>query len=777
MKAARASRWILLGLVPLFLTACPEFVPEDNPPPRDLVHTAPSSGQQAKGSLTFVHIYEVYVVRSNGTALRRVTNNSRTDASPTLLDRGSPLYYVCGRGAICSSNVTGGETVVYSVGQDRNAKFSSIDSIGVGPDGKKIAISARGEREGDGTDLYVLDLATGGITRVHNDDARDFSEVDPVWTPSGGLVWSDNGGGIFVKLPSDAQPRRLELPAGEAYDPSVSPDGTRIAVAIQESSVNDSGQLFASGDVWTVGIDGSNPTNVTNTPGEDEAIEKRPAWSPDGTEIAFITSGADARISAIKPDGTGRRDILVTEDTLGTTLHDSTGVWLDWGDLAPAVSVSDLRITEGENGGFTVSLSEPADGQVTVRYEVSDGTARAPDDYDPKAPDVVTFAPGETTKTVTVSSNEDDVVETTESFYLRLVNPSGAILGDSSGRGLIRDDDQPTPSPTPSSPSPTTSPSPSPTASPAVSPGRIVFVSATDAGFNQLFTMKADGSDVQHISTNQASSNLDDPSWSSDGTKIIHTALDGSQHELITRLAAPGGAFDPILHPSDDVEPAFRGGSTTEYWWSSNEHGDYDLFRGPGRNHMTTSASDERDVSFGNDPLKFVYEANYDGDYDIYLQELATSGANLAGSPQNLTQETGGTTANDVDPDLSADGTKVAFSRNGDIYVVNVATKVLIRVTSDAAAETDPTFSPDGHQIAFVRQVGTDTEIFRISASGGTAVNISNNPTGIDESPDWGPASSSPRPVPTGSTALTVGVPLGLTFGVGLERARRRRSR
>ena len=67
------------------------------------------------------------------------------------------------------------------------------------------------------------------------------------------------------------------------------------------------------------------------------------------------------------------------------------------------------------------------------------------------------------------------------------------------------------------------------------------------------------------------------------------------------------------------------------------------------------------------------------------------------------------------DPSLSPDGSKVAFAWGGDqqtsndIYVKDIGTGTLLRLTADPADDEYPVWSPDNHYIAFVRSEGRGT--------------------------------------------------------------------
>jgi hypothetical protein len=77
---------------------------------------------------------------------------------------------------------------------------------------------------------------------------------------------------------------------------------------------------------------------------------------------------------------------------------------------------------------------------VTVDYFTSDGTAKAIGDYQP-VNGTLTFSPGQTTKTITVPVVGDTVPESTESFFVNLMNPTNAAIAIAQGTGTIIDND------------------------------------------------------------------------------------------------------------------------------------------------------------------------------------------------------------------------------------------------------------------------------------------------------------------------------------------------
>ena len=123
----------------------------------------------------------------------------------------------------------------------------------------------------------------------------------------------------------------------------------------------------------------------------------------------------------------------------------ATGTILD-DDLPPALTISDVTVVEGNagtvNAVFTVSTGSASLQQITVDYATANGTATAPADYSATS-GTLSFAPLQTTRTITVAVVGDLLDELDETFFINLSNASNATLADAQGVGTITDDDAP----------------------------------------------------------------------------------------------------------------------------------------------------------------------------------------------------------------------------------------------------------------------------------------------------------------------------------------------
>jgi endo-1,4-beta-D-glucanase Y len=110
----------------------------------------------------------------------------------------------------------------------------------------------------------------------------------------------------------------------------------------------------------------------------------------------------------------------------------------------PTLSIADASKSEGNSGtsslGFTVTLSKASTTAVTVNYATSNGSATAGSDYVANS-GTVTFAAGQTSKTINVTLRGDATVESDETFAVTLLAPSGATISRATATGTIRNDD------------------------------------------------------------------------------------------------------------------------------------------------------------------------------------------------------------------------------------------------------------------------------------------------------------------------------------------------
>jgi Calx-beta domain/RTX calcium-binding nonapeptide repeat (4 copies) len=111
----------------------------------------------------------------------------------------------------------------------------------------------------------------------------------------------------------------------------------------------------------------------------------------------------------------------------------------------PALSVADVSQPEGNSASplsLTVQLAKATPLKVTVSYATADGSATAGSDYTATSGQL-TFAPGETSKTVDVPILGDTAVEADETFTLNLTGAVNAVLGRASATATLVNDDVP----------------------------------------------------------------------------------------------------------------------------------------------------------------------------------------------------------------------------------------------------------------------------------------------------------------------------------------------
>jgi Tol biopolymer transport system component len=145
----------------------------------------------------------------------------------------------------------------------------------------------------------------------------------------------------------------------------------------------------------------------------------------------------------------------------------------------------------------------------------------------------------------------------------------------------------------------------------------------------------------------------------------------------------------------------------------------------------------QADAAFPGANGKIAFETNRDGNYEIY--KMDADGTNSTRLTNN--------TANDLWPAWSPDGTKIAFTTDGDgrfndakfeIYRMNADGSNPMRLTNNTALDEESAWSPDGIKIAFVTRRDGNLEIYAMDADGSNQTNITKK-TFADDWPAWSP--------------------------------------
>ena len=301
---------------------------------------------------------------------------------------------------------------------------------------------------------------------------------------------------------------------------------------------------------------------------------------------------------------------------------------------------------------------------------------------------------------------------------------------------------------------------PTPTTAPAGTPvghgGRIAFISNRGGALFQIYTMQADGSDVQPVTTDNT--NKWDPNWpfngtqlawSPDGKQLIYVAenADGSGTDLFMINADGSNPVNLTQHAGNDFQPNWCGNGSI--WFASTRvsNGVQQIFH-----------TDLASIRKGLGPINFSATHNFPREYDpspytgcqrvLYV-------TTLDGPPEiwhyypdcpacfgvvRSAKDRGG---NAEEPALSADNVYLAYTlelgKAHDIVITKVDDRLMNVQVTTTQNNGQAQWSPDGQWLVFVSSRDGNREIYRMTLAGTSQTNLSNNPA-IDTDPVWQPA-------------------------------------
>jgi Tol biopolymer transport system component len=236
-----------------------------------------ATGTTAQGRIAFsdrayydnADSWEIYVVRPDGSGLRRVTHVGKR-----LFDSTNPAWSPDGRRIVfqSSSRIFVMDASGKRLRQLTNGKLGD-STPAWSAKGGRIAFERRNA-------IWTM-RSDGKLQRRLTRNGRDHQ---PAWSPDGRRIVFVRGSNLWIIGANGGRARKL---VADASNPSWSPDGRRIAF----DSAN-------NGGIFVVNADGTGRRRLGD--GED------PSWSPDGRRVAFSYSG----ISVMDADGGNPRVIL-----------------------------------------------------------------------------------------------------------------------------------------------------------------------------------------------------------------------------------------------------------------------------------------------------------------------------------------------------------------------------------------------------------------------------------------------------------------------------------
>ena len=263
---------------------------------------------------------------------------------------------------------------VDGTGQVRLTKNGDFDSLPVwSPDGTEIAFVGHSSMffTAHDSELYTMYADGSRVQRVFRKLFSGVSYYPPAWSPDGQslAVAAIRGNRPYYSVlltvgPDGSDARDFADTRGIQNAPAWSPDGEHLAFAIGDAksfdgNVEDEGIEKLPSGIYVMRADGTDLRQIA------DGLIGAPAWSPDGSEILFVSDG----VYVAGPDGSGLRELGPGARTVAPHL----AVWSP--DGSRIAVLGDTGLDDGQLVLLTMNR-DGTDQHILVREE-GEGLLRA----------------------------------------------------------------------------------------------------------------------------------------------------------------------------------------------------------------------------------------------------------------------------------------------------------------------------------------------------------------------------------------------------------------